>query len=295
MSTKKKTIAASPSPRIFQTFWTAPMIKINKNNVYEHMCIAYVSAKSIKEAGYSLTMYTDTTGALLLKDFAYDEIILKDEEFARANPKMFASSKYAAMKDEPLGSVCVDYDVVIDRDCIDLGGDWDVLTQMKYVESCSYLPTKRFLDKHGWPHAMNLLTLSGHPYCVGVIGFKNSELQKKFLDNYDEAVEMYKNVKIVGNPGEIVCPDYIFEQSYIATLVRDGNYNPGFVVTDEEKYHKLVGEEQFRYYSNPDVGFHHYYGSARYTKEVQELIKSKLTKNDILIINRNYCEYILTK
>ena len=262
---------------------------MNLGKMYLFLKMAYASAKSIKEQGYPLVMYTDKLGAEILSGFPYDEIVVLDIP-EPVNPRMFAAIKYFALDKEPLGTIHVDYDIMLDKPCIKPKEGWDLITQMKYTCKEFYLPQRKILDEYGFPEAMTKIKLSPYPYCVGVIGFNNEELKQKFLDNYFDAVEMYSDKKIN------LTIDLLFEQTFISSLVDEFGYNADFVTEEKAVYYgHPVSDKGIRYFNDYNKGFKHFHAQSKWTMPVLNEITKRLKKEEIALIDRNYLIFIRNK
>lgn len=269
--------------RIIQTFWTNPM-----TDLYQSMRLAYASAKSIKAQGYNLAVYTDSKGAELLKGFPYDEIIVLDE-LENLNPSLFCAVKYLALETEPIGSIHVDFDVIIDKPVFKWETDKDVITQcyegkVKYSKEQKYLSSflaKKDLSVFDKDFMKNKVF---RPYCCGVIGFNNETLKESFISAYKEILYCFDNVKV---PNGLTI-DYIVEQAYISHLVSSNSYIPQFIDTcniEACKHYQIL--DGCAYYRTD--GYVHYHGKSKYTREAQTSINELLTKEDKKIINHNFC------
>lgn len=269
--------------RIIQAIWTKPMLE--NANFYQHMRLAYVSAKSIKAQGYQLILYTDKSGLIMFKDFPYDEIIeINMDEF---NPRLFATPKYLALEKEPLGSVHLDYDIILTKPCIKWNEGCDALTQYEEVRSL-YMKEREFVKTHGTPTEILKHGLSENPYCFGTIGFNNQELKDAFINHYKEAMNMYKNIDIPSN----ITVDFLLEQAFLPKYVSDCKYNPQFVIDGlngcSVGAYRIMNGSNLRYVSSDQIGYHHFHGGSKWTEMVQEIMNDWISQNDIRVINRNY-------
>ena len=70
--------------RLFQTYWSKPGLKGN-TNPYCFLVLIYVSAKSIKEQGYELVLYTDVPE--WFEGFPYDDTTCKMATKAKKDGK----------------------------------------------------------------------------------------------------------------------------------------------------------------------------------------------------------------
>lgn len=257
------------------------MPKERKDLMYRHLSLAYVSAESIVKNGYELVMYTDKLGKEVLDGFPYDEVIV-EKRLDETNKKMFASPKYFALGNEPLGTIHLDYDIIIEKPCLEPKEEWDIVTQMVYKLPTKYKKERAFMSKNGYPKGMQGIKISDYPYCTGVIGFNNAEMKALFLDNYFDAVKIYKDRDI---PKDI-CIDFLLEQSYASTLVEHYGFTPAFVVKDGD-FFKYVSNGS-RYYEDKETGFVHYQGASKWSDEVQQMINKRLTPDAVRVINRNF-------
>jgi len=269
--------------RIIQAIWTKPML--GNVNFYQYMRLAYVSAKSIKAQGYQLILYTDKRGLIMFKDFPYDEIIeINMDEF---NPRLLATPKYLALEKEPLGSVHLDYDIILTKPCIKWNEGSDVLTQYEEVRSL-YMKERKFVESHGTPTQILKHGLSENPYCFGTIGFDNQELKDAFINHYKEAMNMYKDIDIPSN----ITADFLFEQAFLPKYVSDCKYTPQFVIDGlngcSVGAYRIMNGSNLRYVSSDQIGYHHFHGGSKWTGFVQKIVIDMLTPQDTKIINRNF-------
>jgi len=265
--------------KIIQTFWTKPM---NKSHLYLTMKMMYASAKSIKKQGYDLVLYTDALGSKIVKGFPYDDVVVLDIP-DKVNPEMFAAIKYFALRNEELGTIHLDYDIIIDKPCICPKDGWDVLVQMRHDEIVRYSKERKILIENGTPSRMREIDLSMHPYCVGVIGFNNESLKKEFIDNYFEAIDIYSNKNIR-------CTiDFLLEQSFLPSLVDKYGYRSDFVAEQKATNYKYpTDDKNIRYFCDEQIGFAHFHSKSKWTIPVINKISNMLTKDDNVLINENY-------
>ena len=266
---------------IIQTFWTKPM---SFPKVYLYTELAYASAKSIKEQGYNLVMYTDTAGEELLSDFPYDEIKVVDME--DTNPAMFAAIKYKALNLEPLGTIHLDFDILLSKSGISPKPDWKVIVERSLFgdeESSDYKKAQKFLQANGLPSGMKREVFKVSPYCTGAVGFNDENLKSEFLDNYFEAIEMYKNKKID-------CTiDLVLEQQYLPYIAKT---DIDIVSSGGKFIYPDPRDRRVRYYKDKNIGYIHLHNRSKFTEAGQNEFHKFLDKDDIKIINRNYYRYI---
>ena len=272
--------------RIIQTFWTKPM---DCSHLYLTLRMMFISAKSIKRQGYEIVLYTDILGSRLVENFPYDEVVVIDMP-EKVNPQMFAAMKYFALKDEPLGTIHLDYDIVLDKPCISPKDGWDVITQMKHFGNIPYKKERTFMEANGTPQKMKEIQLSSHPYCVGVIGFNNEDLKKIFLDNYFDAINLYSGKNISGTI------DFLLEQTFISSLVDKYGYNADFVTKeDKSNYVYPTESDSVRYFTDTNIGFTHYHSKSKWTTPVLSKISDLLSKEEKSIVDKNYMSAISGK
>ncbi len=265
---------------IIQTLWTKPLILKHKDKLKQNMIMAYASAISIKKQGYYLKLYTDKIGYDLVKDFPYDEVIVLDN-LDDLNPSLFATIKFLALEREPLDVVHLDYDIVLSKPCIDFKGK-DVLTQNEENYASYGKKEKQFLYANKVPKLISKYGLSNNPYCFGVIGFNNQQLKDIFIENYKEAMNLYRNVQIPSN----LTLDFLFEQAFLPKVVEYHKFKPGFITSDFKKnFIPLSGGGT--YFSDSNIGYTHYWGDTKYRSCIQESFLQQLSDDDKSIIERN--------
>ena len=271
--------------RLFQTYWSKPGLKGN-TNPYCFLVLIYVSAKSIKEQGYELVLYTDVPE--WFEGFPYDDIIKIDMD--DTNPRMFAAIKSRALEQEPLGSVHLDYDIILDKPCIRWDGTSDILVQC-FEPKAFYSKERDFIKKNGTPSLINKYGLSDSPYCMGVIGFNDKTIKDVYLKNYNDAIEIYKSISI---PNDITL-DYLFEQAFLPAVTKNLEKSVQVVLKgingkDVNAYHILPNN--LRYMSTEIVGYHHYHGRSKWEPDIWQSIIKHLDENDIKLIYTNFCKAI---
>lgn len=268
-------------PKIIQTFWVAPM---KYGQIYHNLVMAYASAKSIKEQGYELVMYTDSVGEKLLAGFPYDDVKVVD--MGDTNTEMFAAIKYFAMQQEPLGVVHLDFDIILNKPCIKIEDGHDIIIERKdiLVSGGKYEAAHDFFEKNKELKEINSSVLSIDPFVVGAIGFNNEITRQRFLETYFDAVELFKNKKL----NAII--DIVLEQQYLPYMAMTDNYSVYCVAPYGEK--KILLPEKFIYYSDEISGYKHFHSQSKFSELAQNEFIKLIGNEDKIIINKNYMKYV---
>ena len=224
------------------------------------------------KCGYKVRMHTDSTLYPLLKDFGYDEIII-DLDNLETPTCLFAYSKFVALETEPIGTICMDIDVILRKPCLDnfyIDKGFDVILQYREVAAKCYMDYYNLLKTK--------LAITGYPSCihpfhncqsnVGVIGFNNVELKEKYFNSYKAAVKWFvENNKIDEYKDDIL--DLILEQTEIDYLVQNKN-----VMYIYSNFDWTYDEDQKGIIEQRDkIGYLHLQGNDKNEPEVIEALK----------------------
>ena len=112
---------------------------------------------------------------------------------------------------------------------------------------------------------------------------EDENLKSEFLDNYFEAIEMYKNKKID-------CTiDFVLEQQYLPYIAKT---DIDIVSSGGKFIYPDPRDRRVRYYKDKNIGYIHLHNRSKFTEAGQNEFHKFLDKDDIKIINRNYYRYI---
>lgn len=248
--------------------WFRPM----KGDVFPHLRLAYASAKSIKEQGYELALYTDHPE--YFNEFPYDDVIMIDMK--DYNPRLFSTVKYIALAQEPLGTIHLDYDIILNKSCITHDFGSDIIVQSR--ENFPYSVEKRFMYDNYIPKWIGEIGLNDFPFNVGVIGFFNHDAWNVFFENFIDAAVHYKTINIP----EYINLDFLFEQSFISRLSEVKKYNVSFIY----EYPRIKHIESNNYVENKVLGFTHYYGKSKFKKAIVDRYTQLLSEEDFNKLDR---------
>lgn len=180
---------------LVQSLWTKPMR--DKAKLRETLYITALSLAYAHQSGYKVNMHTDGYGHELLKDFGYDNLFTTLDEIPEKTPTdLFAAGKFFAMRKEGLvGKIHTDVDVFIrkphllDKFYEDKRIDLICQQEEDYAVMCNHDKKIRSIHALGYPPATRPNWRGS--INVGIVGFNNLELAKKYSDNYFEALDMY--------------------------------------------------------------------------------------------------------
>ena len=273
---------------IFQVFWSKPILEgggDSKERLSIFLFCAINSLIGAHNCCYKVRMHTDSILYPLLKEFGYDEIIV-DLDNLKAPTCLFAYSKFVALETEPIGTICMDIDVILKKPCLDnfyIDKGFDVILQYKEVAAKRYMDYYNFLKTK--------LAITGYPSCihpfhncqsnVGVIGFNNIELKEKYLNSYKTAVKWFvENNKI--NEYKDAVLDLILEQTEIDYLVQ--NKNVMYIYSNFDwTYDK---DQQAIIEQRDKIGYLHLQGTDKNDPEVIEALKKNAKQYNIKLYDK---------
>lgn len=263
--------------RIFQSLWTKPALDKRwdqSNQLESNIWLYTLSVLYAKSIGVEIVLYTDSLGKQFLGHLPYDAIYTTLNDIPNSIPTMvWAYGKFHALKDEPIGSIHIDGDVLLKRKGLlkelDMTG-YDFIVQNAEHAGGLYLDTEDLMMKYG-ALEKNVLTTS-YAYNCGVIGFNNSELKKKYLDFYFKHVESIvanRKLKTIMLKDKYFCVDLPLEQHSIANIGK--SYKAKILLKNDINSINKVAS---------DIGYHHLIGKEKYS-----LIDR--VKNYVLILNKD--------
>lgn len=243
---------------ICQTFWTKPM---SEKHLLTNSNIAKLSLYYAHRSGYYVKMHTDSKGFDYLKDFGYDELVTDLDTIPEYIPnKIFAYSKYIALKNDPLGYVHTDFDVFIKKPCLDefySDSSYDIILQNRETEhQCflnDYIFGRNFFMQYPVPKGFHPEHLDA---CnVGVIGFNSYKLRNIYLTLYEKCAKFYCDK----TEQMSFIPDLFFEQINIDYLIHLYKSKVYFILPrlsySDIELHKIAKE----------VGYQHLLGGWKYS------------------------------
>ena len=265
---------------VVQSLWTKPFN--DKAKLRDTLYMAALSLAFAQRSGYKVHMHTDDYGYELLKDFGYDKIVKTLNKIPYRVPfELFAAGKFFALREEGvLGVVHADTDVFLKKPCIDkffTNKDIDVICQQEESTEV-YLPDhkERSCNIHtigypastrpDWQGSMN----------TGVIGFNNSSLAEKYMNNYFEALGMYTKDVFEEykqkHPNCNLLFDFILEQKTLSYM--SVGYN---VMT-------LIPMYNFNSVAN-EIGYAHFQGLTKWQEKNIQAVKNRLNSLDGTLFN----------
>lgn len=191
-----------------------------------HMIYFILSCIYAKENGFNIRLHADKRTSNLLQIAPYDEIITDIPDVSPNKPRIYAWSKFYAMKNEDLGNIHIDGDVFLkDKKLIDLldFSDYDCIVQNieepKNNWGFLWKESTECFKNCKYPYFANRECKS--MYNCGIIGINNQELKDIYFDTYENMCQQY-------NINGIDCnsvPDIIIEQQFLKDLIDFKNYN----------------------------------------------------------------------
>lgn len=265
---------------VVQSLWTKPFN--DKAKLRDTLYMAALSLAFAQRSGYKVHMHTDDYGYELLKDFGYDKIVKTLNKIPNSVPcELFAAGKFFALREEgTIGVVHADVDVFLKKPCIDkffTNKNIDVICQQEEGAEL-YLPDhkERSCNIHilcypastrpDWQGSMN----------TGVVGFNNSLLAEKYMNNYFEALGMYTKEVFdeykQKHPNCNILFDFILEQKTLSYM--SVGYN---VMT-------LIPMYNFNVVAN-EIGYAHFQGLAKWQEKNIQAVKNRLNSLDGTLFN----------
>ena len=277
---------------IIQSLWTKPLS--DKNRLRDTLYIAALSLAFAHGSGYKVHMHTDTKGAALLKNFGYEKLLTTLDEIPDTVPtELFAAGKFFAMKAEGItGKIHIDVDVFIKKpgllDMFYTDKSIDAICQQEedFENVCFHDNKIRPMHILGYP-ATTRPNWRGSMN-VGIVGFNNRALAKKYVDNYFKALKIYTAEKFekYKKEDDKACMwfDFILEQVNLSYMSLGYNV---YVLLPTKDAGKVANK----------IGYQHMQGSAKWTEERQKQIKLFLMNMDgrLFMAATNSCQTIFGK
>ncbi|MFI3240010.1 MAG: DUF6734 family protein [Bacteroidales bacterium] len=222
----------------------------------------------------TINLHTDNVGQELLGLLPYDNIYntLEDIDIPKY---LWAGGKFEAIKNEPLGTIHIDGDVIIFGNQFSklLDGDYDVVVQSydgNYpTETKRAEPILKFNPSYFGKGAFN----------CGLVGINNQELKDKYYNSYMEMVNLCKMNSAYTEPlfecKNKLCFDLLFEQNNLYKLCSEGGYN----------IHTLFNSVRTMQVLGKKSGFLHFLGQEKYKTINLEKARNAVKKLDIDVYN----------
>lgn len=211
--------------RLFHSLWTKPALdkRWNQSGQLEaNLWLYTLSVIFAKQQGFDIVLHTDTLGKKLLGHLPYNQIYTTLDKIPSNIPTMiWAYGKFQALKEEPLGSIHIDGDVL--------------LTNKKLLEALEFNNTDLIIQNIEGCYTYMMDQIQFFQYCpthflstnfaynCGIIGINNSKLKQQYLDFYFQYANKLANNtafrKKVANDKNL-CPDLVLEQWALATLAK---------------------------------------------------------------------------
>lgn len=253
--------------RLFHSLWTKPALDKRwdtSNQLESNIWLYTLSVIFAKKQGFEIVLHTDTLGKKLLGHLPYNQIYTTLDKIPSSIPTMiWAYGKFVALKEEPLGSIHIDGDVMITTSkCADsLKGDYDLIIQNK-EPSYSYILDK--LAPYGFT-SKGFFTTS-YAYNCGIVGFNNSTLKQSYLDFYfKETTAVAKNniLKKQMTEDKHLCVDLPLEQWSLSVL-SEKNYKVKSLLEGDIDYDWWRGNSQINKNAQ-NIGYLHLIGKSKYS------------------------------
>lgn len=210
---------------IVQSLWTKPF-EGREGQLRKILHIAALSLAYAHRSGYKVAMHTDSRGYKLLLRYGYDRLRKTLDSIPESVPTMmFAAGKYYAMEAEGfVGKVHVDVDVFLKQPVLDVfyeNKGIDLICQQDEV-----------YDSREYDKKVKHMHVLGYPTCcrpgwqgsvnVGVMGFNDPILARRYFDNYKEGLDMYTAGMMEDYMAEQGLPylflDFILEQQTLSYM-----------------------------------------------------------------------------
>lgn len=205
-------------PLFINCYDVAPMRRLLGNIWYFALSMAY-----IKRAGAEIVLHTDSLGAALLSYLPYDEVHLTLDDLPDdIHPRFWAAGKMWALEAEQPGAVHIDGDVFLKRRALidDIeNSSWDAIVQ--HYESSEWYEKENVLFDRA-PRVCLDRGLDTHrigAYNTGVIGFRDAELRRRYIDTYKHIATYFsRECAELLDSDSFLTPDVIIEQRHIYQL-----------------------------------------------------------------------------
>lgn len=212
--------------RVFHSLWTKPALDKRwdtSSQLESNLWLYTLSVIYARKQGLEIVLHTDSFGKNLLGHLPYSYIYTTLDKIPSNIPTMvWAYGKFMALKEESLGSIHIDGDVMItSKECVKaLNYDGNDLI-IQHVENSypGYLQplidnkvvSSRFFD-------------TNYAYNCGIVGINNAELKNAYLNYYFDSTEKVANNKILKKEMDLdkhFCVDLPLEQWSLAILAKD--------------------------------------------------------------------------
>ena len=259
---------------IIQSLWTKPFT--DKTRLRDAMFIAALSLAFAHRSGYKVHMHTDKKGMELMKNFGYDELLPTLDNIPKSVPKeLFAAGKFYAMFAEGfMNKIHIDFDVflkkkgILDRFYEDstIDGICQMEEDMPLIDHTNIIIPMHILGypastRPNWKGSMN----------TGIVGFNNTALASKYMNNYEAALRMYTQEQFdaykAEHPNHWLAFDFILEQ--VALSHMSVGYNMYCLLPTKEP--SYVADE---------IGYQHFQGTSKWKEENLTNMKRWLRKLD---------------
>lgn len=217
----------------------------DNENLFRYMTYFILSCIYAKRSGFDIVVYCDNRSKEYLQLAPYDEIITTLEGVEPpANSKIYAWPKFFAMKNESLGSIHIDGDVLLKDKClIDLLNfdSYDCIVQC-LEDNYTYGNDSRYI----WNMSKDALSDIDYPYWAkrqcdfmyncGVIGINNELLKHTYFDTYEAMIKAYNEH---GNQNTLGIPDIIIEQQFLKDLTDHYGYSVKTLLPKFDRFNDL--------------------------------------------------------
>jgi hypothetical protein len=283
--------------KFVHSFWSKPLFnnKFDKfENSLKNIIVNYACSLScIHHHNEKIVLYTDKTGAELLKFLPYDEVIIVDG--MENNSTHFAAQiKFEALKRMELGDILIDGDLYLRTDNV-----------INYVKSLNEDVIYSFFEPHEITlressikkHTDLAKILHGRtrydvPTKLEEFGWFNTSLMKfnsqKLLDEYIEQYEYHKGQLESVDFGN-TWPDIIIEQYFLTTMVKENNYSSQPVIENyyyDPNYNQKALDLGFVHLGGDKTMFYNW--SLKIIKKQNKKLYHKVVKelNKMLVAHR---------
>lgn len=243
----------------------------DRNKLFMYVCYYTLSCLYAKKNGFNIVLHTDDLGLKLFKNMPYDDIIVSLNNIERPHHLFFAYPKFHVLELMSDNDIHIDGDVFLkseklhdillfnDYDCIVQSTEQETNSGIKFNQS--WIDARKTLSKieyPEWAKRVNHLM-----YNTGIMGFKNEELKRTYINTYWEMSEKFKH-QCIDIPS---CPEIIIEQQFLLDLCE----NKGFT-TKEVIPFKLVGKNANEYAKS--IGYQHVIGMNAKMNGLTDCIKT---------------------
>lgn len=252
--------------RLFHSLWTKPALDKRwdqSGQLEANIWLYTLSVIFAKKQGLEIVLHTDTLGKQLLSHLPYNAIYTTLDKISSNIPTMiWAYGKFMALKEEPLGSIHIDGDVMLTtKECVEaLKGNYDLIVQ----------------NKEGvYPHVLEKVSPYGftprgffstnYAYNCGVVGFNNAKLKQQYLDFYFKETSLVVKNSILRkkmSEDKYLCVDLPLEQWSLSVLA-DKKYKVKCVLNGQVDYDWWRPGSKIRKNAE-NMGYLHLIGKDKY-------------------------------